>query len=254
MIPSRKHGMAAIVFAVALSAGGARAADIKVLGGAFLRPLLDQLGPQFERTTGHKLTIKWVPGPAVQREVDGGEAFDVALSQAGTIDRLIKAGKIDAATRADIVSVGLAMAIPARAPKPDISSVEGFKRALLDAKSIATSPESVSGAHLSSLLERWGIAAEVKAKLRPPAVNTGGAFGAVARGDAEIGIAAAAIIPGIELLSLPAELQIYQVFVGGVGIAAKEPEAATALVKFLSSDSAVPAIKAAGMEPATPRH
>jgi molybdate transport system substrate-binding protein len=227
----------------------AQAAEIKVLAGAFVRPVLEELGAQFERTTGHKLAIKWVPGPAVGREVEAGEAFDVAISQADTIDHLVKAGKIDPATRAEVIRVGLGVAVRAGAPKPDIGSVEAFKRALLNAKSVATSPQSASGAYLAGLLERLGIAAEVKPKLKSPPVNTGGAFGAVARGEAEIGFSAAAIIPGTELVPIPAELQLYQVFVAGVGTDAKETDAAKALVKFLTSEAAVPVIRAKGMEP-----
>lgn len=227
----------------------AEAAEIKVLAGAFYKPVLEELGAQFEGATGHKLVVKWVPGPAVRREVEGGEAFDVAISQSDTMDHLTKTGKIDPATRVDLVRIGLGMAIRAGAPKPDISSVEGFKRALLEAKSVATSPESVSAAYLASLLDRWGIVAEVKPKIRIPAINTGGAFGAVARGDSEIGIAASAIIPGTHLVPLPAELQVYQVFVAGVGTGARETEGGRALVKFLTSESAVPVIRAKGMEP-----
>lgn len=228
----------------------AEAGEIKVLAGAFVRPVLEELGAQFERTTGHKLATKWVPGPAVRREVEAGEAFDVAISQADTMDHLVKAGKIDPGTRADLVRVGPGVAVRAGAPKPDIGSVDAFKRALLNAKSVATSPESASGVYLAGLPERLGIAAEVKPKLKSPPVNTGGAFGAVARGEAEIGFAAAAIVPGTDLVGpFPAELQMYQVFVAGVGTAAKETEAAKALVKFLTSEAAVPVIRAKGMEP-----
>ena len=120
----------------------AQAAEIKVLGAAFLRPVVDELGPQFEQSTGHKVAIKWVPGPAIGREADPGERFDVAMSQATTIDDMIKTGKLDHTSRAELARAGLAVAVHAGAPKPDVTSVEGFKRALLSAKSIAISPES----------------------------------------------------------------------------------------------------------------
>jgi len=230
----------------------AQAAEIKVLGAAFLRPVVDELGPQFEQSTGHKLAIKWVPGPAIGREADPGERFDVAMSQATTIDDMIKTGKLDHTSRAELARAGLAVAVHAGAPKPDVTSVEGFKRALLSAKSIAISPESVSGAYLAEQLDRFGIASEVKPKIISPPVNTGGAFGMVARGSAEIGVAAAAVVPGTELARFPAERQRYQAFVGAIGTSTKEPEAAKELFKFFASEAAAPVIKAKGMEPPHP--
>lgn len=231
-----------------LQTANVRAAEIRVLAGAFLRPVLDELGPQFEAGTGHKLSIKWVPGPAVGREVDRGEAFDVAMSQTTTIDDLINAGKADPESRSELVRVGLAVAVRAGSPRPDVTSVEGFKRLLLSASSIATSPQSVSGAYLTELIHRFRITADVKPKIMSPPVNTGGAFGAVARGDAEIGIAAAAVVPGTDLAGFPEEIQLYEVFVAVIGSSAKEPAAAKALLKFLASEAATPVIQAKGME------
>jgi molybdate transport system substrate-binding protein len=111
----------------------------------------------------------------------------------------------------------------------------------------------VSSTHLAALLERFGIVAQVRPKIITPPINTGGAFGLVARGEAEIGLAASDIVPGTELVGFPTELQLYQVFAGGVGSAAKEPEAAKGLVRFLTSEAAASAFKAHGMEPAASR-
>jgi molybdate transport system substrate-binding protein len=189
----------------------------------------------------------------VRSEVEGGQPFDVGLSQADIIDYLVKDGKIDPATRADLVRIGLAIAVRAGAPKPDVASVEAFKRTLLSAKSIGVSPGSASSAHLAALLERFGIVAQVKPKIITPPINRGGAFGLVARGEAEIGLAASDMVPGTELVGFPTELQLYQVFAGGVASSAKEPEAAKELVRFLASERSASALKAHGMEPAASR-
>jgi molybdate transport system substrate-binding protein len=248
---SSRAAAATIAIALLLAqAVAARAVEINVLSGAGMRLLLEELGPQFERATGHKLATKFVPGPVVEREIEAGAAFDVAISQAAPIDKLVKAGKIDAATRADFARVGVGMAVRAGAPKPDIGSVEAFKRALLNAKSVAYAREGASGVYFTALLDRLGIAAEVKPKLISPPVSEGGPFVVVARGEAEIGIAVINFVPGADFVGpLPAELQTYLQFVVGVGTSAKETEAAKALVKFLTSDAAAAVIKAKGMEP-----
>lgn len=228
----------------------AEAAEIKVLSGAGMRLVVQELGAQFERTTGHKLATKLVPGPVVEREIEAGAAFDVAISQADAIDKLVKSGKIDPATRTDLARVGLGLVVRAGAPKPDISSVDAFKRALLGAKKVAYVKEGASGIYFVGLLDRLGIAADVKPKLISPPVTDGGAFGAVARGEADIGIAVVNFVPGTDFVGpIPAELQIYLQFAVGVGTAATEPEAAKALVRFLTSEAAAPVIKAKGMEP-----
>jgi molybdate transport system substrate-binding protein len=237
--------------ACTLVGSGAHAAEIRVLAGGFYRPVMQELAPKFEQATGHQLVVKWVPGPAVGREADAGEPFDVAIAQANTLDDMIKHGKIDGATRAELVRVGLAVAVRPDAPKPDVSSVDAFRRLLLSAKTIGTSPGSVSGAHLVALAQKWGIAEQVLPKIKAAAVGTGGAFDMVARGEAEIGFAAVASLPGIQLVTaLPEEMQIYQVFVVGVGTAARDAEAARALARYLTSDAATPVIRAKGMEPA----
>lgn len=212
---------------------------------------MQELAPKFEQATGHTVVVKWVPGPAVGREADAGEPFDVAIAQADTIDEMVQRGKIESATRGELVRVGLALAVRAGAPKPDVRSVEAFARLLLGAKTIGTSPGSVSGAHLAALAQKWGIAEQVLPKIKAAAVGTGGAFEMVARGEAEIGFAAVATLPGIQLVTdLPEEIQIYQLFVVGVSTSARDAEAARGLARYLASEAATPVIRAKGMEPA----
>ena len=232
----------------------AEAADVKVLSAGAIRAVLNELGPQFERVTGHKLAIQFMNAPELKRRVDAGEAFDVAIFTQTGMDYLTKQAKIAAATRADIARFGIGVAVRAGGPKPDISSVDAFRRTLVNAKSVAYGAEGTSGIYFMGLLDRLGIAADMRAKLRPMAV--GAAVPAVARGEAEISvipIPSVSDVAGAELVGpLPAELQMYLVFTAAVGATAKEPEAAKALIGILTAPAAIAVIKAKGMEPVTP--
>ena len=242
---------AMILFALGLAA---EAAEVKVIGANPMKPAVQELGAQFERDTGHKLVTKFVSGPLVKREIDAGETFDLAISITPLIDGLIKEGKIVAGSRADVAYAGVGVGVRGGAPKPDIGSVEAFKHALLNAKSVAHSPEGPSGVYFKGLLDRLGIAEEMKPKLKP---MSGDALAkAVPSGEAEMIISSMPDImtEGTVLVGpLPPELQLYIRFAAGVGTNAKEPEAAQALIKFLTSPAAVAVIKAKGMEPGTPR-
>jgi len=219
-----------------------------------MKAVVQELGAQFERDTGHKLVAKFVSGPVVKREIDAGEPFDLAISAAPVIDALMKEGKIVPGTRADVAYAAVGVGVRAGAPKPDIGSVEAFKRALLDAKSVAHPAEGPSGAHFKRLLDRLGIAEEMKPKLKP--MSGDALVKAVPSGEAEMIISSMpdVIADGTVLVGpLPQELQLYIRFAAGVGAHAKEAEAAKVLIKFLTAPAAVPIIKAKGMEPGTPR-
>jgi molybdate transport system substrate-binding protein len=244
---------AAIGMTVLMAQGVApQAAEVKVLAAYPLKPVIDELGPQFERATGHKLAIQYGLPAALKRQIEAGETFDLAVLGTPAIDDLIKQGKIVAGARADIARDGMGVAVRAGAPKPDISSVEAFKRALLNAKSISYVKEGATGVHLANLLERFGIAEEMKGKTKlhdSPAR----AIQAVADGEAELGfVLITLILPvrGAEVAGpFPPELQSYVVFAAGVGTGAQQAEAAKALVNLLTSESAAPVIKAKSMEP-----
>jgi molybdate transport system substrate-binding protein len=232
----------------------AEAAEVKVISATPMTAVVKELGAQFERDTGHKLVTKFVSGPVVKREIDAGEMFDLAISITPVIDDLIKEGKIVAGTRADVAYAGVGVGVRAGAPKPDISSVEAFKRALLNTKSVAHSAEGASGTYFKGLLERLGIAEEMKPKLRPMPADR--IAQAVPSGEAEMIVVTMSVIVGYgaELVGpVPSELQFYNRFAAGVGASAKQAEAAKALIKFLTAPAAVPVIKAKGMEPGTPR-
>ena len=189
-----------------------------------------------------------------KRKIDSGEPFDVAISTSPVIDDLINSGRILAGTRANVAYAGVGIGVRAGTPKPDISSVEALKRALLSSNSVAHSKEGESGVYFKGLLERLGIAEEMKPKLKPMAGNT--LVQAVPRGEAEMVVMAMSVIltSGAELVGpLPSELQSYIRWVAGVGTAAEQPDAAKALIRFLTAPAAVRAIKAKGMEPGAPQ-
>ena len=242
-----------LAFVILLAqAGVVSAAEIKVLSPAGFRPVLNELGPQFERSSGHKLVIAYGSAAAMKRQVEGGEAFDLAVLTTIFMDDVDKQGKIAAGTRTDVARSAMGVVIRAGAAKPDIGSVDALKRTLLAAKSVTYSPEGTTGIHLARVLDKLGIADELKAKIKP-AETPDAAIRAVASGEAELGFGVTSLIlstPGAELLGqLPAELQDYVVYAAAIGPAAKEGEAAKALLAFLKSESVAPVIKAKGMEP-----
>jgi len=246
---------ATIGFALLLVQGLAvEAAEVKVIAGIAIRTVMEDLGPEFERATGHKL-VAWygVRGP-IRRRMAAGEAFDLAMLGNASLDEYTKQGKIAADTRTEIARIGYGVVARAGAPKPDISSADALKRALLNAKSVAFNPEGAVGIHAVQVFERLGIAEQMTAKMKP--VVGGGVLDAVAAGKAELGFGftnSFQSVRGVELVGpFPSELQRYIRVSAGVATAAREPDAAKALIKFLKTPAAAAVIKAKGMEPATP--
>jgi molybdate transport system substrate-binding protein len=240
------------VAAAALLASGVsvEAAEIAVLSTPTLRTTLEQIVPQFESSTGHKIDVKYATSAVHRRAIEAGAAFDLAILVPASLDALIQQGKIAATTRTDISRSAVGVGIRKGTPKPDTSSVEAFKRTLLEAKSISYSGEGASGVYFTGLLDRLGIAAEVKPKLKP--LPSEGAVDPVAKGEIDIAVITIAnilAVPGAEVAGLlPPELQNYTVYTAGVGTAAKEGDAASALIKLLMTPEATALIKAAGME------
>ena len=233
----------------------AHAAEIKVLSTVALKAALDEdLLPQFARSAENKVTIKYDAAAALKKQIDGGETFDVAILVPGLVDDLIKQGKIETASRTNLARVGVGVAIRAGAPKPDISTAEAFKRTLLNAKSVSYGDPALGGAssiYFANLLQKLGIAEEMKARTKLTASGEGAK--AVADGQAEIGIGQISeIVPvrGAELLGpFPGELQVYTTFTAGVAANAKDAAAATALIKFLATPGAAQVLKARGLDP-----
>jgi molybdate transport system substrate-binding protein len=248
----RSKIFAAALLTLSIINGAASAADIKVICAGGITPVVSALTAEFERTSGHKLVFTFVSGPVVQREVEKGTPFDVAISQPDVIETLIKAGKIAAASRADIARTGVGVSVRAGAPQPDIRTVDAFRRALLDARSIAHSKEGASGVYFMAVLDRLGIAAQVKPKLIGSPAGPGGLVSPVLKGEAEmvVGTMSAIMEPGITLVGpIPNELQNWTTFTAGIATASKDAAAAQTLIRFLTAPGAIAAIKAKGMEP-----
>jgi molybdate transport system substrate-binding protein len=235
----------------------AQAAEIKVVSGGAFKQVLNALAAEYRKETGIKLDISYrTVGQHLDLIRSGQEEFDVAVLTSAAIDDLVKQGKVAAGTRADLAKTGIGVVVKAGAPAPDISTVDAFKRALLAAKSVAfIDPKAggSSGIYVEGLLARLGIADQVNAKA--VLVHGGAVADHVADGEAEIGIhQISEILPvaGVRLVGpLPPEIQNFTVYAAGVGVTAKDGNAARALVKFLAGPGALPIIKAKGMDPAS---
>ena len=230
----------------------AEAAEVFVICGGGIRSMMDELGQQFERKSGHKLTVSYGISSQLGAQIEGGARFDLAILTEPVPEQMVKQGRVRGPL-VRIAQVGIGVAIRKGASKPDISSSEAFKRALLEAKSISYASQSASGLHLAKVIERLGIADAIKSKAR---LAPGGAIDVVepvARGEVELGISAMTDIlatPGAEVLGpLPPELQHYVVFTGGVAVGSAEPTAAKTLIDFLTSPASAAVIRSKGIEP-----
>jgi molybdate transport system substrate-binding protein len=238
----------------------AEAAELKVLSAFGMQSVLEDLGPKFERATEHKLAISFATGGATVKRVQGGDAADVVITLRQGIDTLVKDGKAPAGSVAAVARAGIFVAVRKGAPKPDVSSPDALKRTLLAAKSISyVNPASggASGIHFAKVLDRLGIASEMKSKTVFPDPKSPAEVGVVvANGDAEIGvhiIQELMPVAGIEIVGpLPGDLQDTIVFSAVIMTGAKDIAAAKALVDFLRTPESAKVIKAKGMEPATP--
>jgi len=241
-----------------LVGSAAHAAEFKVMSAIAMQPVMEDLGPKFERATGHKLAITFATLGATVKRVQGGETADVVIIPQQGIDRLVKDGKAAAGDVTVIASAGIGVAVRKGAPKPDISSPEALKRTLLAAKSITYGNPAhggASGIHFAKVLDRLGIANEMKPKtIFLPKAGPVGVL--VANGEAEIGVQQFQDfiqVAGIEIVGpLPGDLQDTIVFSAAIMAGAKDSAASKALVNYLRTPEAATVIKAKGMEPATP--
>jgi len=227
------------------------AAEVKVMAGAGMRGAFEELVPQFERATGHKIVIQYGGGGALRKQIEAGEAFDLVIIDSAEVDNLIKQGKIAGDTRMDIVRGVIGVAVREGSPKPDISSVDAFKTTLLSVKSFTYAPDSPYGRHLSQAFDRLGIAEQLKATTKPNALAR--VPEVLAAGEVELAIAGIPTllsVKGVQIVGpLPGELQSAFVNTAGLGVAAKEPDAAKALIKYLTTLEAASVIRAKGLEP-----
>ena len=258
---ARRLFAAAVALLVGLSAGVAGAAELKVLCAGAMRGVLQQLAPAFEKSSGDRLVIEYATAGKVAKQVADDEPIDVAILTKPRAENLVSAGKLVGGTLAVLARVPIGLAVKKGALHPDISSVEAVKRTLLNAKSIAyVDPASggTSGIFLAQALEKLGIAAELKPKIRlvsPPAGQSSPRVGEVVeRGEAEIGIQPISElmeVPGIDIVGpLPAQLQSPDlVYMTSTPTLSEQPLQAKALIDFLAAPAAAPVYKANGMVP-----
>jgi molybdate transport system substrate-binding protein len=255
----RKSAAGTIMLAVVLlwRGIGAHADEVKVLCANGMRAVLSELQPQFERTTGHKVAASFGEAGDLRKRIQDGEMVDVIVLPRVVLDQLLAQNKVVPSTAVDLGRSAMGLGVRSDALKPDISSAEGLKRALLAAKSIAiTDPATggVSGVHIAEVFRRLGIAEELKPKLK---LNRGGPNAAfVARGEAEMAVQLAheiRAVPGIDFIPLPVEFE--KTFVFSAGLAAKTGESvpAKALLQFLSGGEGMTVIRAKGMDPVAGR-
>ena len=229
----------------------AQAAEIKVLSGNGAKAAVRELCTQFERATGNKINLHFEVNADIQKKIEAGEAFDVAVLNPPVIEALSKETKIVAGSRADIGRAGLGVAVRQGAPKPDISSVDAFRRTLLAAKAVAYPGKGASGLYFVSLLDRMGIKVEMQGKLKP--MEAEDTVEVVARGDADLVVVVATRIVdvgGVDMVGpIPEELQTKIGFAAGLSTSAKEPDTAKALIRFLTAPSAAATLRAKGVDP-----
>ena len=246
----RLHLVAAATCGLLLLSNGAQAADVKVLASGAVKEAALELFPQFEKTSGHKVAVTWAGTVDIKKKVAAGEAFDLVIVAAPELDTFIKDGKIAAGSKVDIVRSSIGVAVKPGTPKPDLSSGDSLKKALIAAKSVGYST-GPSGVHMKSLFEKMGIADEIKAKSKVTPPGTPVAT-VIRSGDAEIGFQQVSELiheAGIDFLGpIPADVQKITVFSSGVFAGAKAPTEARLLQKYLTAPAAAPAIKKHGLE------
>ncbi len=227
------------------------AVEIRILSTHAALDVLNVLGPKFERAAGCRLSFGYDPAKAVKRQVENGAPFDVAIVTRPVFDDLVAQGKMLAEPRGDVGRSGLGVSVRQGAAKPDISTTDAFKRALLAANTVVRSTEGTSGIYFDKLIGRLGIAEAMRDKivLGP----SGRVAELVARGEAEMAIQQIAeLLPvtGAQYAGpFPPDLQLYSEFAAGVAAASQHRETAAAFVKALTTPEAAALFKAAGLEP-----
>lgn len=239
--------------AIVMAAGGpaVQAAEIRVMAANAVREPLLEIVAAFERSTGHTVRLTWSGTAGIVKRVADGERVDLVIVGSEAIDRLVSEGRLRAEGRADVAKSGVGIAVGPGLSKPDISSADAVKAAILQARSVAYS-SGPSGIYMAELFKRLGVDEQVKAKLvrPPPSVQIGDLL---ARGEVELGfqqISDLLPVKGIQFVGpLPAAIQNMTVYRGALHPSAPSPEAAKALLDFVVTPASWPAIRKAGMEP-----
>jgi molybdate transport system substrate-binding protein len=246
--------LSAVAIITVWSSDLGRAAEVTLIAPGGIRAAVEQMIPDFERATGHKVKATFGSGGGTKERVIKGEPFDVPVVQL-PLEPVIASGHVVAASETPLATVSVGVAVRAGAPKPDISTADAVKRLLLGSKAIAY-PNAASGAaagvSFNETLEKLGIAEAMKPKIRV-AQGGRGAMELLAKGEVDIGLTFISEIitePGVEVVGpLPPDISTPTALVGFVSAHSKEPEAAKALVRYLSSPEAAAVYKGRGMQP-----
>jgi molybdate transport system substrate-binding protein len=226
--------------------------ELNVFTSNSMRAVLDQLGPEFERASGYRLTLSYSPAKAMLRRLAAGESADLAILSAPAIESVAEEGKIDKRTLRTLARCGIGVGVKSGTRKPDVSTLDAFRRTLLEAKSIVHTVEGASGIHFVNVIEELGVADAVKAKATR---HAGGLVGEVlVQGEVEIGvqqIPELLAVPGIEVVGpLPPEVQQYSDATAGIFVNAANRAGAQALIDFLVTPSSAQVFRAKGFEAA----
>ncbi|HEY0335970.1 MAG TPA: substrate-binding domain-containing protein [Burkholderiales bacterium] len=226
--------------------------ELKLFASNSMRGPLEPLRPEFERASGCKLVVSFDPAQIMLRRIAAGESADVAILGKAAIDTLAEQGKLDGESRRTLARVGVGIAVRSGAPHPDIRSVDALKRALLEAKSIAYTTEGASGMYFAGLIERLGIADQIKAKAHT--VPGGLTAELVASGQVELAVQQVPellAVRGVDFVGpLPQQVQNVSVVTAGIFAATKQRKAAESLLDFLITPASSRVFRAKGLEPA----
>jgi molybdate transport system substrate-binding protein len=250
-----------ILMAAMRPPGMAEAAEIKVLASGALKLALTQLIPDFQKSSSDTVTIGYGPAGSIAKRVQDGDAADVAIVTLPQLENLESQSKIIQGSRVDIAGIAIGVAIRKGAPKPDISTVEAFKRALLSARSIGyrdPATGSTSGIYTAAMLDRLGIAKDLQPRIKldsSEGARPEDVFQGLVKGEVEMQIGQITEIvlaPDVDFAGpLPAEIQKVTLLTAGIVATSKEPKAAKAFIDFLSSPSTALVLKANGFQPAS---